>query len=96
MTSRTSRPSQSPASNAASHISAIGTRGRPITSCGPLMKPRSSSTHQLAPFANCRTRVHCQRTAWDAAFAFRSGYRGIPRRESQRLLGEFRSGHIGA
>lgn len=31
MTSRTSRPSQSPASNAASHISAIGTRGRPIT-----------------------------------------------------------------
>jgi excisionase family DNA binding protein len=31
MTSRTSRPSRSPASNAASYISAIGTRGRPLT-----------------------------------------------------------------
>ena len=35
------------------------------------MKPRSSSTHRLAPFADSSIRVHCQRTAWDAAFAFR-------------------------
>ena len=31
MTRRTSRPSQSPASKAASHITATGTRGRPLT-----------------------------------------------------------------
>ena len=87
MTSRTSRPSQSPASNAASHISAIGTRGRPIT--------KLRTIDETAELFNTSTRtvrrthrLGCTASAPPGTLRshFGSGYRGIPRRESQRLL----------
>jgi hypothetical protein len=71
MAHRTFNPAQRPISKRSAHITGTGTRSRPLTKLRQLMKPRSSSTHRLAPFADSSPRVHCQRTAWDAAFAFR-------------------------
>ena len=71
MAHRTFNPAQRPASKGP-RISPAPVPGVDLSpSSGQLMKPRSSSTHRLAPFADSSPRVHCQRTAWDAAFAFR-------------------------